>query len=68
MTENTPTGDDPVSPAAVAGPVVVIGGGTMGRGIALAAVAAGLDTTLVDSNRDALDDWFQGVSVVVGEE
>ncbi len=54
MTENTPTGDDPVSPAAVAGPVVVIGGGTMGRGIALAAVAAGLDTTLVDSNRDAL--------------
>lgn len=54
MTENTPTGDDPVSPAAVAGPVVVIGGGTMGRGIALAAVGAGLDTTLVDSNRDAL--------------
>lgn len=54
MTENTPTGDDPVSPAAVAGPVVVIGGGTMGRGIALAAVAAGLDTTLVDSNRETL--------------
>ncbi|MGE0141262.1 MAG: 3-hydroxyacyl-CoA dehydrogenase family protein [Ilumatobacteraceae bacterium] len=35
--------------------VLVIGGGTMGRGIALAAVAAGLDTTVVDRDRAVLD-------------
>lgn len=34
--------------------VVVVGGGTMGRGIALAAVASGLDTTLVDPQPDVL--------------
>lgn len=34
--------------------VVVVGGGTMGRGIALAAVAAGFDTTLVDPQPDVL--------------
>lgn len=35
--------------------VVVLGGGTMGRGIALAAVAAGLDTTLVDHDATVLE-------------
>jgi 3-hydroxybutyryl-CoA dehydrogenase len=35
--------------------IVVIGAGTMGRGIALAALAAGLDVTLVDVDRAVLD-------------
>ncbi len=38
----------PTDPDRAMAKVAVIGGGTMGRGIALAAVAAGLDTTLVD--------------------
>jgi 3-hydroxybutyryl-CoA dehydrogenase len=36
--------------------VVVVGGGTMGRGIAIAALASGLDVTLVDVAEGVLDD------------
>ena len=63
MTGNTPTRDGSTLSASVAGPVVVIGGGTMGRGIALAAVAAGLDTTLIDQDRDVLATASEYVAV-----
>ena len=44
-------------------PVVVLGAGTMGRGIALAALDAGRDVALVDVATDALaraDQWIRG--------
>lgn len=37
------------------GAIIVLGAGTMGRGIAIAALRAGLDVTLVDIAQDALD-------------
>jgi 3-hydroxybutyryl-CoA dehydrogenase len=40
---------------AFTGAVTVIGGGTMGQGIATATLQAGLSTTVVDVNSDALD-------------
>ncbi len=40
---------------------VVIGGGTMGRGIAQVAAMAGLETTLVDLSEEVLDDAYRGV-------
>jgi len=40
---------------------VVIGGGTMGRGIAQVAAMAGLETTLVDLSEEVLDGAYRGI-------
>ncbi|MGH6631887.1 MAG: 3-hydroxyacyl-CoA dehydrogenase NAD-binding domain-containing protein [Sphingopyxis sp.] len=42
--------------------VGVIGAGTMGRGIALACLYAGLDTVLIDQSREALDDCSRRIA------